>query len=500
MQSQVGFTQSEMRQINVYLTLTALFTSQSLRPSIRFAIAELAALSRETTWIDKLLTWSPCSQKPKSSKISERDSTSSGKDLKPYWNDLCAETSSRLLLPTYPDWQDSDSSLLSGWSSKTVEKSWFSTTLFTAPTQNLPPIFCPSFMSSVAECTDSGNPVRKSSKIRIYPNGTQRNLIRQWFGVSRLVFNTTVKYLQQPDTKANWKAIKGDILKSLPEFCSSVPYQIKSIAVKDACKAVSNAKAKYKKTLCCQQVSFRSRKNPYQSCYIPKSAVKPRGIYHTILGQLDYAEELPENFGDCRLVRVRGQYYLCVPSSSSTYHPSARQPRRVVALDPGVRTFLTFFSEQKVGKIGESDFSRIQRLCHHLDDLISRFSCVSAEQRRRLKKAADRIRVRIRNLVDELHHKAARFLVDNFDVILLPTFETSNMSRKATRKIRSKTVRNMLSFAHYRFQQFLKHKATERGSLVVDVCEAYTSKTVSWTGEIRAIGGAKPLSRLLMER
>ncbi len=92
---------------------------------------------------------------------------------------------------------------------------------------------------------------------------------------------------------------------------------------------------------------------------------------------------------------------------------------------------------------------------------------------------------------------AARFLVDNFDVILLPTFETSNMSRKATRKIRSKTVRNMLSFGHYRFEQFLKHKATERGSLVVDVCEAYTSKTVSWTGEIRAIGGAKTDTFLL---
>jgi putative transposase len=488
----VEFTQSEMEQISVYLTLTALFTSQSLRPTIKFAIAELAALSRETTWIDKLLTWSPCSQKPKSSKISDRDSTSSEKGLEPYWNDLCAETSSRLLLPTVTDWQDSDSSLLSGWSSKTVAESWFSTTLFTAPNQNLPPIFCPSFMSSVAECTDSGSTVRKSSKIRIYPNATQRNLIRQWFGVSRLVFNTTVKYLQQPDTKANWKAIKGEILKSLPEFCSGVPYQIKSIAVKDACKAVSNAKAKFKLTGQVQQVSFRSRKNPYQSCYIPKSAVKPRGVYHTILGQLGYAEELPENFGDCRLVRVHGQYYLCVPEEVSTTKKPDNQGR-VVALDPGIRTFLTFFSEKKVGKIGESDFSRIQRLCHHLDDLISRFSFVKAPQRRRMKKAAARIRIRIRNLIDELQHKSARFLVDNFDVILLPTFETSNMSLKATRKIRSKTVRNLLTFAHYRFQQFLKHKARMNGSLVVDVCEAYTSKTVSWTGEIRAIGGAKTI-------
>ncbi|MEA5501321.1 zinc ribbon domain-containing protein, partial [Limnoraphis robusta Tam1] len=71
------------------------------------------------------------------------------------------------------------------------------------------------------------------------------------------------------------------------------------------------------------------------------------------------------------------------------------------------------------------------------------------------------------------------------------TFETSQMALKATRKIRVKSARNMLSFAHYRFQQFLKHKAFETGKLVLDVCEAYTSKTVSWTGEIVNVGGSK---------
>ncbi|WP_293109217.1 zinc ribbon domain-containing protein [Moorena sp. SIO3I6] len=65
------------------------------------------------------------------------------------------------------------------------------------------------------------------------------------------------------------------------------------------------------------------------------------------------------------------------------------------------------------------------------------------------------------------------------------------MSKKGNRKIRSKTVRNMLTFAHYRFKEFLKHKAQETGKTVVDVCEAYTSKTVSWTGELVNIGGSR---------
>ncbi|WP_367267742.1 zinc ribbon domain-containing protein [Okeania sp. SIO2C9] len=50
-----------------------------------------------------------------------------------------------------------------------------------------------------------------------------------------------------------------------------------------------------------------------------------------------------------------------------------------------------------------------------------------------------------------------------------------------------------MSFAHYRFKQFLKHKAIQIGKLVIDFCEACTSKTVSWTGEIINVGGSKSI-------
>jgi len=56
---------------------------------------------------------------------------------------------------------------------------------------------------------------------------------------------------------------------------------------------------------------------------------------------------------------------------------------------------------------------------------------------------------------------------------------------------RSRRVAEVLNFAHYRFKEFLKHKAQETCKTVVDVCEAYTSRTVSWTGELVNIGGSK---------
>ena len=103
---------------------------------------------------------------------------------------------------------------------------------------------------------------------------------------------------------------------------------------------------------------------------------------------------------------------------------------------------------------------------------------------------------KVRDLINELHHKTARFLVENFDVILLPAFETKDMVSKSKRKIRSKTVRSMLTFAHYRFKMFLKWKAVQTGKEVIDVSEAYTSKTHPQTGVVKNIGGAKRI-RLL---
>ncbi len=70
--------------------------------------------------------------------------------------------------------------------------------------------------------------------------------------------------------------------------------------------------------------------------------------------------------------------------------------------------------------------------------------------------------------------------------------EVSQMTIKSSRKLRSKSVRQILNLAHYRFEIHLKHKAVEYNKVVVNVSEAYTSQTISWTGEIlNNLGGKK---------
>lgn len=486
-----GSTMSSLTSSAVQLDLPLFATAESVQPN------------SETTLPDKLNSCGNSTQTPKSSKTSVQESTSKGKDCKPYWSDLCAATSSRLQLPVATDCVGLDLNCSSSWPGKTVDKSWFSQTLFTAQKPNSPPIFLPSFTSSVVECTDSGVTARKSRKIRLFLSPEQKALVKQWFGVSRFVYNTTIKYLQEPGTKASWLAIKTGILNSLPEWAKPVPFQIKSIAIKDACSAVKTAKQGFKQDGQVRNCKFRSRKDTRQSIYVPKSAIKDCGVYHTILGKCSLTEPLPKTFSDGRLTLAYGEYYLIV--SEEVQQAKTENQGRLVALDPGVRTFATFFSEYSYGWLGVDANLHVQKLCFRLDKLVSKISKSPSRQKRNFKKAASRLRCKIKNLVKELHHKVAKFLVDNFDVILLPTFETSQMVSKSRRKLRNKTVRQMLTLSHYEFKVFLKWKAWESSKLVIDCSEAYTSKTVSWTGEIvQNLGGARTIKSaatgLKMER
>ena len=320
----------------------------------------------------------------------------------------------------------------------------------------------------------------KSKKIKLYLTAQQRQILRQWEGTSRFTYNQTVGLLKQPDIKASWFSLKGDLLKQLPEWAMTVPYQVKSIAIRDACSAVKQAKLKCKQTGIPSVVRFRAKRAPERSIFIPKSAISAKGVYHTLLGAIRASEVIPESCLDSRLLLRNGEYFLAVPYKA-TIRLSENQAR-VVALDPGIRTFITFFAEKSFGKLGTNDIGRIYRLCHYMDKLSSRIS--TSKSKYRTRRARLRMSAKIRDLINELHHKVALFLVTNFDIILLPLFESSRMVIKGHRKLNSKAARAMLTFSHYRFKKFLEHKAREYGKLVVTVDESYTSKTVSWTGEL----------------
>ena len=441
---------------------------------------------------------------PRSSATSAPDSTSNAKAYLPYWSDYTREISSALWSPTETVLRGLGPNSSRRCSSATAGSSWFSISETSAPRKSSRLTFSPSSRSLEPASTDCGATTRKSRKIRLYPDAGQRAELRRWFGAARYAYNQTIELLTSEDAPHAVKTkVRDVILPTLPPWHRSAPREVLVGAIFDACRAISavkkrNAELAGDKSRGSRQdedfarVRFRSRKNPRQTFTVQAGCVNGNGIYRSKLGDMQMAEKLPvpESRNVCRLSLRYGQYHLSVPYDEKLM-PARENQARVVALDPGVRSFLTWYCADSVGKIAEGAFFRIQRLCERLDELLSRAAKSPSRKRRNMRRAANRMRLRIENLVAELHRQAARFLVDNYDVILLPSFETSEMVERGRRRIRSKTVRNLLTLAHYRFKLFVRHKAAETGAILLDVSEAYTTKTVSWTGEMQEnLGGA----------
>ena len=412
-------------------------------------------------------------------------------DCNKFYDDLCKGISSQLLSHKGIDnaMAECDNSFCTS-----IVKSWFSAKQVIAHNKNSQNNYLQSITSSHVDCMVSGSIVTKSRRIRIYPTQQQKQLFKQWFGVGRKVYNTCINHFNEKDIEfKGWMHMSTLVLHSLTEdYIKAVPFQIKKIAVKDSYTSWRTNCKKTKKTGKPFKLRYKSRKNPIQSCYIPKSAVSESGIYYTISGKLKFSERewLKNEFCACRLINDHGRWYISVPQKIRTM-PTENQGS-IVTLDPGVRNFLTYFSEDgRFGWLGIRAFDRILNLNLKRDRLLSRLALTKDKKKKcNLKRTLNRIYHRIQDLVDELHWQCINYLVHNFSVIVFPTFEVSGMTKKG-RKLRKSVVRSMLSLRFFEFKERLKEKCKECGVIYIEQNESYTSKTNSFTGELIPNLGSK---------
>lgn len=384
------------------------------------------------------------------------------------------------------------------------------------------------------DTNESKTPPGKVKKIRLFPDKQQRQILNQWIGTARWTYNQVLSGMMEDWTKykhASHVLEKGNVQfdkkklekeyitfdkkKLRARFINNklfegtdnawvidTPYDVRDEAMIDVLKAYGSNFAKLKKNPEHRfKLKFRSKHAESQSIVIHSKHWKSAGIFHpTRWGKerLRAAESLPNDLVyDTRMVRDRlGRFYLC--QILPLQEVAIDQPReQIIALDPGVRTFMTGYSPKgTITEWGKGDMQRIVRLCHTYDKIQSRLARKKGRHRTRYhlrKKVMPRIRQKIRNLVDEVHKKLTKWLVSNYETILLPKFETSQMVTRAKRRIGSKTARQMLTWSHYRFQQRLLNKTREyRGSQVIVCDEAYTSKTCGHCGKLHEkLGGNK---------
>lgn len=251
------------------------------------------------------------------------------------------------------------------------------------------------------------------------------------------------------------------------------------------------------------KIRFKSRKDVRQGFTVQRCADGGQ-IFPRVLGVTHITEELEDVKGQTvRVTLERGRYFVSFHQKILVLSDN-QAGNKVAAIDPGVRTFATVFGNDDCVKYGDGFKDELQKLSDKHDywrsvrDNLPKLATQWVKDRsRQCQKKMDAIANRMHDLVDDLHWRVGIDLVRNHDVILLPTFETSQMSKNGKdRKIRRGTVRAMLAMSFYKFGQRLEWLCQKYGKTLVRVCEAYTSKTDSRTGEIKQIGGAKTINGL----
>jgi putative transposase len=282
-----------------------------------------------------------------------------------------------------------------------------------------------------------------TKKIRVYLS-EPRKVDRQ-IDYSRRAYNLCVACYR--------KWVKGDPPVDFTQLRRTIREVVKAEANGDAIGTthLDEACAEVKRA---NQAVIRKRVKGQKSelAFRKKSATKQGFIYQRlpstgllkVLGEAYLTESIPPEAikHSARLTREYGRYFLItkrfIPTAAAEIQGNA------VGVDPGVRTFATTFATDVVTKLGE-DF-----------------------QKEKLRPLGIKL--------DQLY------------------------SKRKKRKIGSKVVRGMMDLCHYKFRLMLTWMAKKYGKTLIEVNEAYTSKTQSWNGKISKAGLTISDGSLIVDR
>lgn len=462
--------------------------------------------------------------------------------------------SNRLLCPTEIGSVGTDLNSSNPSASSTARKSWFTMKQKLRDHSSSLTISWPSAISSSRGTTDGGVGKEKSikdvrsRKIKLNPSAKWKERLRKWMGTSRWTYNRCLDFLNKGKCKMNKTDLRRKVVggwnhgdpkrrtgkkkkkrrknrgnwskpkKTFKRGCGTswvleTPFEIRDSAMVDLYDGiVTNLKKREKNPAHTFSMTFRSRKD-VQTIKIPGGCIKDGYMFKRSCGKerLKGFEDWASYTGEIIIQKDRsGNFYACVTEQSQVIPKSVEHTDdlKVVALDPGVRTFNTAVdSKGNVTEFAPGDVGRIYRLCHHMDKLQSKAFDKATPSKRRynLRKAWHRSIKRVKDLVMDVRNKTVKHLCKNYDVIFLPEFNTKQMVNRAKRRIGKGTARGMMTWSHYSFKELLKTTALREGTKVVIVTEEYTSKTCSCCGELhRNLGGSKvfkcPSCRRTMDR
>lgn len=376
------------------------------------------------------------------------------------------------------------------------------------------------------------NTVTKCFKYSCKPNKKQKDILFKWFNECDKVYNFCVNYYNKCIKEGqkeifllnNYMKMKIIIFNELyGNNKKEAPYDVLTDEVRAFCSNLKSCFSNLKNGNI-KHFEMSEKKNNNTKCIlIPKPSVNKNGFYTSILKKMKMQKIKNINLmeSDCRLLydKIKKEFTLLVPTTVKIKNIENRE--KIVALDPGEKIFQTFYGTETYGYLG-SDMRKpileIEKKIRKIQRILSKGLNKRGQRirnKKRLHKKLDEYYKKINNKVKDLHNKTALYLCQNYEKIIIPTFETQKMVKnEMKRKIRetkkekikgcelkeeikkilndynkkrrlngrTKFVLNMLS--HYKFREHLLNKSQEYGSEVIIMTEEYTSQTCTFCGRI----------------
>lgn len=485
--------------------------------------AECQVIDKKTTLSAKKRSSKRSSKKiqdvdPLTFTISHPDSISKEEALSRFWKQSNKEKYGQLSWLPKIDWQGLGSTSSNGYVVSTEQKSLLSITKIQHLPKSSEKTCCQSFKFIVANGTevDDTKKLKKTLKLRLYPTKEQKILLNKWAGGFRYTYNATLASLKNPRDKCrSWMNLrnrfvtaKGNNYFNNKPWLLSIPKSIRQGAVKEA---HTNFKTCFK-NLTLGNISkffmtFKSKKKEKENgyCYgIEKNNVMKKGnqlfIFPKMLGAIKYGSTkqlhklIPKLKPDAdpRIQKDRfGDYFLLLtidkkPKQVPKVHT------KVKSGDPGVNIFLTTYNPQGEAEfIGKGFNETLLSLLESLDILISQRDTLKNDPRRKREcKALERRCIRLRKEIyyqkKELHNQVNNHVATSASLILYPKLDSQKLTLKERRTLRTKVVRQLLNLGHCTAFEKLKYKCMEHGTELLQVSEAYTTKTCPCCGELNA--------------
>lgn len=341
-------------------------------------------------------------------------------------------------------------------------------------------------------------------------------------GVNRYVYNKGVNKLKETkvidafsyrNELITYKDREGNINSELHDWELEVPKDIRNGAIRDLDKAftstIENLKAG---NIFKFEMKYRCKKNDTSpSLELPLSAITTQNkriyIYKSYTNnafrfgndrsfnlfkkELESKEKETYNY-DCRLSKEDKRWFLIVSGYRPLDETEPLFPGSTVALDPGVRKFMTAYSENMTVKF-KTNKALLKKLHDKLDTLqsIRDLKHISSHS---YKRGSMRIRRYIKNMTNDLHNKIISMLIQTYSTIVIPKFDSQKLLKQLKKCGTSSTCRTLQLLQHYKFRQKLISKIKNTKHCDYIICtEEYTSKTCSGCGQLNKNLGSSEL-------